>query len=310
MAFPYLSDIIKALTGLNLPLPIPMFGLMVATAMLVAMWVAGQELERLQSVEPLSRPQGLPSNAKGKSATHVFSAREFMSNLTILCMLTGLVGARIFHILEHPAEFAEAPWSMIFTRSGFSVLGGLIFGIIAGAFYIRHKKLPIRFVSDAAAPAMMLGYAIGRIGCQISGDGDWGIPADLALKPDWLPIWLWAQTYENNILGVVIPAPGVYPTPIYETALSLLCFAILWQMRKHPYRGGWLFCLYLLLAGIERLLIESIRDNVVMHFWGISATQAQILSLFFIIAGMAGMFLLGHPRSKTAVVPKHVQPHR
>jgi len=83
-------------------------------------------------------------------------------------------------------------------------------------------------VCDAVAPALMLGYAVGRLGCQISGDGDWGIPADMALKPGWLPAWLWAQTYANNIFGAAIAPPGVYPTPIYETLLSLAAFGVLW----------------------------------------------------------------------------------
>jgi phosphatidylglycerol:prolipoprotein diacylglycerol transferase len=256
------------------------------------MWIAGRELARLQNAGQFLRPEALPPKSRGRLTNEVASPQEFMGNLTIVSVMTGLVGARIFHILEHSAEFAAAPWDMIFTRSGFSVLGGLIFGTVAGAFYVRRCKLPIRIVSDAAAPAMMLGYAIGRVGCQISGDGDWGIAADLALKPEWLPMWLWAQTYDNNILGVTIAAPGVYPTPIYETFLSLLCFAILWRMRKHPYRAGWLFSLYLLLAGAERLLIERIRDNVVFHIFGISATQAEMLSVGFIVLGIAGVVVL------------------
>jgi phosphatidylglycerol:prolipoprotein diacylglycerol transferase len=109
--------------------------------------------------------------------------------------------------------------------------------------------------ADAAA-------GIGRIGCQISGDGDWGIAANMALKPDWLPSWLWAQTYDNNIYGELIAAPGVYPTPIYETAMALLCFALLWPCGAIHSRIGWLFSLYLLLAGAERLLIEQIRVNL------------------------------------------------
>ncbi|MFM9916883.1 MAG: prolipoprotein diacylglyceryl transferase family protein, partial [Rhizobacter sp.] len=79
---------------------------------------------------------------------------------------------------------------MLLTRSGFSILGGLMFGIIAGVIYTVRAGLPPRTMSDAVAPAMMLGYAIGRLGCQISGDGDWGIAADPALKPAWLPTWL------------------------------------------------------------------------------------------------------------------------
>ena len=105
---------------------------------------------------------------------------------------------------------------------------------------------------DAVSPALMLAYAIGRIGCQISGDGDWGIAADLAAKPGWLPDWLWAQTYDGNIAGVLIDPPGVYPTPIYESVMAFIAFAMLWRLRKQGHKPGWLFGLYVLLVGLER----------------------------------------------------------
>ena len=92
---------------------------------------------------------------------------------------------------------------------------------------VRRWQLPVRPLLGAVAPAMMLGYAIGRIGCQVSGDGDWGIAANIARKPDWLPTWAWAQTYQNNIYAEAIAAPGVYPTPVYETLMGLACFALL-----------------------------------------------------------------------------------
>jgi prolipoprotein diacylglyceryltransferase len=109
-------------------------------------------------------------------------------------------------------------------------------GVVPGG--TRSLVLPML---DAAAPAMMLGYAIGRLGCQLSGDGDWGIAADFALKPNWLPDWLWAQTYENNIAGVAIPPPGVYPTPLYEIAMALTLAWLLWTLRSQRHRAGFLF---------------------------------------------------------------------
>jgi phosphatidylglycerol:prolipoprotein diacylglycerol transferase len=111
----------------------------------------------------------------------------------------------------------------------------------------------------------------------------------MALKPAWLPTWLWAQTYDNNIYGEVIAAPGVYPTPIYETLMAMGCFAALWALRKHPFQPGWLFSVYLVLAGAERLLIEQIRVNVKFGFYGAQATQAEFIALVFLAAGMAGM---------------------
>jgi len=139
----------------------------------------------------------------------------------------------------------------------------------------------------------MLGYAIGRLGCQIAGDGDWGIAADMALKPSWLPTWLWAQTHDNNIYSELIAAPGVYPTPVYESAMALACFGVLWALRRHPFQAGWLFSAYLLLAGIERLLIEQIRVNIRFALYGMHFTQAEFIAVLFIAMGAAGMMLLG-----------------
>ena len=278
MAFPYLSDLVRTLTGLDLPLPVPMFGLTVAAVFLVSLRVAAQEIQRLHQV---GRIGASPGGIAGELAVSV--------------ALAGFIGARVFHILEHPQEFMAEPWGMIFSRSGFSMLGGVMFGAIAGALHVRRRGLPVRAVCDAVAPAAMLGYALGRIGCQISGDGDWGVAADLSLKPDWLPAWLWAQTYDNNIVGVAIPPPGVYPTPIYETLLGLAAFGLLWMARKHPYRTGWLFALYLVLSGTERFFIEFIRVNPQLQVFGLPASQAQIVSLLLIALGLLGLGVSSRP---------------
>jgi phosphatidylglycerol:prolipoprotein diacylglycerol transferase len=210
-------------------------------------------------------------------------------------LLAGVVGARLFHILENMDMFLADPVSMIFSRSGLSIFGGLIFGAFAGLVLLHRWQMRARPFLDAVAPAMMLGYAIGRLGCQVSGDGDWGIAANMALKPTWLPSWLWAQTYHNNIAGIMIANPGVYPTPIYETLMATGCFALLWAARKHPFQPGWLYAFYLILAGIERLLIEQIRVNVRLHFYGVDFTQAELISLIFLSVGVVGIVVLSRP---------------
>ena len=288
MSYPYLSDVVKALTGIDLPLPFATFGILVACAMFAAAACLTAELRRMYEAGSLQPGRRLVDGNWVTKAPH-----ELVSNLTMLVMLTGIVGARIFHILENTHQFALDPWAMIFSRSGLSVFGGLIVGTVAGLVYVRRWQLPVRPMLDAVAPAMMLGYAIGRLGCQVSGDGDWGIAANMALKPDWLPAWFWAQTYDNNIYGEVIAAPGVYPTPVYESLMALGCFALLWALRKHTFRTGWLFSLYLLLAGVERLLIEQIRVNPPYSFAGIHATQAELIATGLIAAGLVGMVLLG-----------------
>src|SRR5712692_947899 len=262
MAFPYLSDFVRALTGFDLPLPLPMFGLMVALALLVSMWVTGLELRRLHEAGQIGLARRRIKRKDGQHVEVSVPPQAIVGEFGMFVLIVGIIGARIFHLLEYPHEFMADPWGMIFSRGGFTIFGGLIFGTIAGAIYVKRRGLSIRVFCDAVAPAMMLGYAIGRIGCQLSGDGDWGIPANLALKPGWLPAWLWAQTYDNNIIGVTIAPPGVYPTPIYETLMGLVFFGILWGLRKHPFQAGRLFALYLLLCGVERFSIELIRVKI------------------------------------------------
>lgn len=292
MAYPTLSDLIRDLIGLDLPLPLPMFGLLVAAALLISLRLLESELRRMHAAGtvPMARRRA-KTNGEARAYEDV-PAYELVTGLALVIVFAGIVGARVFHLLEYPQAFIADPIGSIFTRSGFTVFGALVFGLIGGAIYARRHRLPLPALGDALAPALMMGYAIGRIGCQISGDGDWGIAADLSLKPDWLPMWLWAQMYEGNIAGVIIDPPGVYPTPIYETAMGLIAFGILWALRKHQRRAGWLFSLFLFLTGLERLLIEQIRVNVAFDVLGFQMTQAEIIAAALLLAGLVGMVLL------------------
>lgn len=272
MSFPTLTEVLHAI-GINLPLPIPTFGLFVGIAFFTGMWLATKETRRLlPGIDP-----------------------EFMNTACILGFLSGLVGARLFHLLEYPRDFLEHPAAMLFSRAGFTIFGGLIVGSLVAAWYARRKQVPIPTMLDAAAPGLMLAYAIGRIGCQVSGDGDWGI-AVTSPAPAWIPDWLWAQTYDGNIAGAIIEPPGVYPTPIYETLMSTLAFVILWQLRKRVHAPGWLFGVYLLLAGIERFLVELIRVNSKYVIFGFEVTQAQLISSACVIAGLLVMWQRARPR--------------
>lgn len=281
MSYPYLSDLINHLFGTNIQLPIAMFGAFVALAIITAAWVGKKEVMRFERLGKL--PATVISGNKS-IATHLL-----VSDLAMICAIFGVIGAHIFHLLEYPRELLQDPIAMIFSLDGFSIYGGLILGAIAGAVFLKKRAVPIFPMLDALAPSIILGYGIGRLGCQVSGDGDWGTAANMAIKPNWLPDWLWAQTYENNVVGAIIPAPGVYPTPLYEALAAFLIFAFLWSIRKTHYKTGFLFSVYLLLSGFERLLIEKIRINSEYHLWGMSFTQAEFISTALVIAGVVGI---------------------
>ena len=299
MAFPYVQDLVRAATGLDIPLPLPTFGLCVLGAVLIGIAVSKVEVARLHRIGLLPLATRRVGKGAGRAAIAVLP-QTVVIDFAMTVVLAGLVGARVFCIAETPREFFADPAGLIFSRQGFNFLGGLIFGIGAGIVYVRRHGLPLPVACDAFAPALMLAYGLGRIGCQLCGDGDWGIPANMALKPAWLPTLLWAQTYDHNIVGEVIAPPGVYPTPLYEIVMSLAAFGLLWALRKHPFRPGWLFALYLVLCGLERLIIETIRVNSRVRVFGYDATQAQIISVVLVLAGAAGLITLQRRRSRVS----------
>jgi phosphatidylglycerol---prolipoprotein diacylglyceryl transferase len=279
MSFPYITDIFNALFGTHWALPIPTFGVVVAAAIVIATSVARRETRRLENIGKLP-----------------FRAHLVVGDLALVSALAGIVGARVFYIIDHPIQFIADPTALIFSRAGFSIYGGLLFGVCAGVLFLRRRAVPIAPMLDATAPSMMLGYAVGRLGCQFAGDGDWGIASNMALKPTWLPSWLWAQTYDGNIIGVVIPEPGVYPTPIYESAAAFILFAVLLALRSEVQRPTYLFSAYLIFAGFERLLIEKLRINPEHDWLGIQLTQAEAISVLLVVAGLFGVLFTLHGR--------------
>lgn len=280
MAFPYLTDALNHYFGTGIHLPLPTFGAFVALAILIAMQAATNEVIRLQENGAFDH-----SPTSGRS----FIPKEIVSGLAFVGVLVGLLGAKLFDSIERLDELLADPIAVLFSTGGFSIYGGLILGGVAGILYVKRKAISIIPMLDACAPALALGYSIGRLGCQFSGDGDWGIESALELKPSWLPDWFWAQTYENNALGTVIPSPGVYPTPVYEAIASMAIFLLLWWLRKRLKTPGELFSIYLICSGIERILIEKIRINIEYSFLGIEMTQAQLISIVLVIAGLVGL---------------------
>lgn len=301
--YPRLSDVFQDLFGFTFPIPIYSFGAMVAVAVLTAVWLARKEFDRMYADGRVPGVR-LPVEEKGKkrrTSTQVVSPSALLGTMTVLAVVVGIAGSKLFHILENMGEFARDPLGMIFSSGGLTFYGGLLMAGLAIAWFVRKKGVPVGAAADALAPGLMLGYGIGRIGCHLAGDGDWGIMADLSAKPGWLPGWLWAETYPNNILGIHLPDPGVYPTSVYEFVAAAALFGILWAARKHPYLNGWLFSLYLVFNGAERFFIEQIRVNNVFSFLGLNVTQAEVIATVIFLTGVVGLALTTRKRRDLAV---------
>jgi phosphatidylglycerol:prolipoprotein diacylglycerol transferase len=311
---------------------------------LVAAYLRFQEKKKATLEEP-------------KLETYLVYPHERVGDFTVVAAIAGLIGAKIFDGLENWNSYMADPAGSFLSFSGLTYFGGLLFGFAAVVWYGTRKKINGWQLMDSAAPAVLLSYGLGRIGCQMSGDGDWGIfngayvtngfgqmvPASpleyqAALKgnsayftdlygslskvphaffsrPHWLsflPDWLFGYTYPNNINNNGIPLPGcmgahcnvlpvsVFPTPLYELTMCLILFAILWSIRKKILYPGMLFGIYLIMAGVERFAIETIRVNNRYHFFGISPTQAEVISPILVLAGI---LLILYARKRNAIPP-------
>lgn len=229
-------------------------------------------------------------------------------DITIVAAISGIVGAKLFAIFESADtfnNFLSRPVETLLSGSGLAIYGGLILAFIVVVFYIRKYNMNPIYTMDAVAPSLIAGYGVGRMGCQFSGDGDWGI-VNTASVPDWwfLPKSFWSSTYPHNVInqGELIPgceweycyalSEPVYPTPIYEIAMAAVIFAILWSVRKRIRIPGVLFFIYVLFNGLERWFIEKIRVNDKINFLGMELTQAEIISFSLMIIGIAGILYL------------------
>ena len=221
-----------------------------------------------------------------------------VGDIVLQAALWGFIGAKIFHNLENLNDFAKDPIGSLIAFSGLTFYGGLIIATIAIIFYIKKYKISVIHFADAMAPTMLFAYAAGRIGCHMSGDGDWGI-VNLHPKPfSWLPDWAWAYQYPHNVVNEgeriagcfgnycnQLPLP-VYPTTFYEIVGTFVLFLIMWSFRKKVSQPGILTGVYLVFAGVERLLIEQIRVNNKYEFLPFKPTQAELISVFLIIFGI------------------------
>jgi prolipoprotein diacylglyceryltransferase len=280
-----------------------------------------------------------------------------VGDIVIISLVFGILGAKLFDNLENWDDFIQHPIERIFSAGGLTFYGGLITVAIAIAVYAKKKGIKLIHLVDAISLAMLLAYAVGRIGCQVSGDGDWGVynsayitdasgkiavvkPGDFEANlelhksyflegavldsgkttalyvtdrksasldkvphryvkaPSFMPDWMVAYNYPQNVNNDGIQIPGnygdhnrvlpspVFPTPFYETVVCTLLFLVVWAFRKRIKVAGTVAGIYFILNGMERFLIEKIRVNNQYHFWGINPSQAEIISFFLIIIGI------------------------
>ena len=223
--------------------------------------------------------------------------QDRVGDIVIYAAIFGFLGAKIFHNLENWNEFAADPIGSLIAFSGLTFYGGLICAGAAIILYARKNKIALIPLLDAFAPTMMFAYAFGRIGCQVSGDGDWGIANPAANPYKWLPDFFWSYTYPHNVVQDGVPIPGcvgpycnqlsvpVYPTPLYELLICFALFGVLMFLRNKIKVPGQLFSIYLIFNGLERFFIEKIRVNTEYNL-PLNPTQVEIISAVLVIGGM------------------------
>jgi phosphatidylglycerol---prolipoprotein diacylglyceryl transferase len=241
---------------------VPTYGLLLALAIVTAFFVLRRDLGR--------RAMGIDAEA-----------------LVAVPAVAGIIGSKLYHVLESPRNLLANPAGELFSPFGFAWLGGLIAGFCAFIYLARRYRIPLLELCDAASPAAAIGYGVGRIGCLLSGDGDYGIPTSLP----------WGMSFPN---GLVPTTQRVHPTPIYEFLGSLVICWILWRLGAAQVRAregaspqdagttlaksGSIFAIYLVATGMARFLVEFIRINP-RSFLGI-LTNAQVGSAVSIVVGL------------------------
>ena len=249
---------------------------------------------------------------KPKTTVETVWPHDRIGDLTVWAAISGIVGAKLFAVIEDlPALFAD-PVGVFFSGSGLAIYGGWVGGFLGVTYYLWKHKIAFLPTADAVAPALMFAYGVGRMGCQFSGDGDWGDPAGAQPEGWFLPDWMWGYTYPNNVARVGAQMPdcnydycrelteAAYPTPFYEIVMAMALFGILWALRKRIAAPGALFALFVVFYGIERWVIEKIRINDEYNVLGMQLTQAEIISIVFVLIG-AGMFIWCRQRYRKEV---------
>jgi phosphatidylglycerol:prolipoprotein diacylglycerol transferase len=254
-------------------LNIKTFGLMAWVAAMVAALVLDRSFRRAR----------VTVNGQGADAISIVA----------ITLVAGILGAKLWHVLDSPLEFHYLGWAVLWDSAGFAWFGGLVFGTSALLLQGWRAKIGALRTLDLAAPAAAIGYGIGRIGCFLSGDGCYGIeiqPVHLfsfTFKP-------WGMAFPNGIEPVFVP---VYPTPLYELAAGLLIGAWLWWRAGKPQAIGAILGQYFMLTGTARFLVEFLRRNPRV-LWGLSNAQLASVGSIFV-----GILLIGWTARRSKLEP-------
>ena len=245
------------------------FGVMIALCFIAGYWVITLETKR-----------------KGLN-------EKLVGNLFLVTMAGGIIGAKLLYVFENVplSDILSHPLDNLLSRGGLTYYGGF-FGALALVWFIAHRnKLSMWVVGDLAAPALALAYAIGRVGCFLVGD-DYGVPSDLP----------WAMAFPKGLPPTDVP---VHPTQLYEIIIMSVVFVFIWKIRKLEKPAGWLFSIYLIIAGIERFLIEFLRSTTPSPIPGLSV--AQLMAVVLIVIGVYKLYSL-HSAGEKA--PEPVSPKK
>jgi phosphatidylglycerol---prolipoprotein diacylglyceryl transferase len=262
------------------PLTVYSYGVMMALGFLVADWVISYQC-RERKLDP-----------------------GYASSLVVWAAIVGIAGSRVLDILNNLPSYLAHPSTMIFSGSGFDWYGGLIGGIASVYFVARYYRIPFLLTADMCAPALAIGQALGRIGCLVSGDGDWGLPSTVP----------WAMSFPRAIVGWnsqtvlklgahhelvsgFFPGVRVHPTPIYEAILYTGVFALIWFLRNKGLAPGRMLYLYLMLADAARFVVEFWRINPRV-FMGL--TEFQLFAIPLMIIGAVGWIISGERQGQEA----------
>ena len=264
------------------PLTIYSYGLMMALGFIAGDYVLTRECRR-----------------RGISA-------DFANALVLWGALAGIVGARIYAVLDDLPAYLADPQAIVFSGSGFVFYGGFIGGVISTWIVSRRYGVPFARATDLCVPALALGQAFGRLGCQVSGDGDWGLPSMMPWSMaypraivGWNEHTVLKLDAHYNLVSGYFPGVRVLPTPVFEAAAFFVLSAVLLALLHRAHPDSRITAWYLILAGLERFIVEFWRINPRV-LWCFS--EAQLISVVMIIVGAVIWIALGERES--AVEPQ------